>query len=54
MATRNILPPFYDCVTGDQTKGEEMGGTCRTHEEMREAYKVVVGKPDGNRPWIGE
>jgi hypothetical protein len=27
-----------------------MGGACGTHREMRNAYKIFVGKPKGNRP----
>jgi hypothetical protein len=29
---------------------DEMGGVCSTHGEMRNAYKVLVGKPEGKRP----
>ena len=28
----------------------EMGGTCSTHGEMRGAYSVLMGKPEGKRP----
>ena len=27
-----------------------MGGACYTMEEMRGAYSVLVGKPEGKRP----
>jgi hypothetical protein len=27
-----------------------MGRTCRAHWEIRDAYKILVGKPEGNRP----
>jgi hypothetical protein len=27
-----------------------MGRTCCTHEENRNAYRVLVGKPEGKRP----
>jgi hypothetical protein len=27
-----------------------MGGACRAHGEMRSAYKILVGKPEGKRP----
>jgi len=26
------------------------GGACSTHREMRNAYIILVGKPDGKRP----
>jgi hypothetical protein len=26
-----------------------MGGTCREHEEIRNAYKSLVGKPEENK-----
>ena len=28
-----------------------MGGACGTYEEMRCAYKVFVGKPEGKNHW---
>jgi hypothetical protein len=27
-----------------------MGGACRTHGEMRNVYRILVGKPKGKRP----
>jgi len=33
-----------------QVKGDEVGGTCSTHVEMRSAYKILVGKSEGKRP----
>jgi hypothetical protein len=27
-----------------------MGRSCRTHGEKRNAYRVLVGKPEGKRP----
>jgi hypothetical protein len=27
-----------------------MGGTCSTNGEKRNAYRLLVGKPEGNRP----
>jgi hypothetical protein len=32
-------------------KVDEMGKTFSTHWEKRNAYKVLVGKPEGERPW---
>jgi hypothetical protein len=44
----------------DQDKEDEMGRACRAHGEKRNAYRVLVGKPEGNRPlgklrsrWVG-
>jgi hypothetical protein len=28
---------------------DEMGGTCSMYEEMRTAYKILVGKPNEKR-----
>jgi hypothetical protein len=28
-----------------------MSGTCSTHVKIRNAYKILVGKPEGNRPF---
>jgi hypothetical protein len=37
-----------------------MGGPCSTNEEKRNAYRLLVGKPEGKRPlgrpkrrWVG-
>jgi hypothetical protein len=27
-----------------------MGGACSTHEEIRNAYKILIGKPERKRP----
>jgi hypothetical protein len=29
---------------------DEMGGACSTNEEKRNAYRLLVGKPEGRRP----
>jgi hypothetical protein len=29
---------------------DEMGGPCRTNGEKRNAYRLLVGKPEGKRP----
>jgi hypothetical protein len=34
----------------DQIKEDEMDGACGAHEEIRNAYKILVGKPEGWRP----
>jgi hypothetical protein len=33
-----------------QIKENEMGGACGTYRENRNAYRVVVRKPEGKRP----
>jgi hypothetical protein len=33
-----------------QVKEYEMGRACSTHFEMRNAYRILVGKPEGKRP----
>jgi hypothetical protein len=34
----------------DKIKENEMGGACSMYGEMRNAYKILVGKPEGKRP----
>jgi hypothetical protein len=29
-----------------------MGGACSTHGEKRNAYRILVGKPEGKRPLV--
>jgi hypothetical protein len=39
--------------TGDimaQFKEDEMGRACSTNREKRNAYRILVGKPEGKRP----
>jgi hypothetical protein len=31
-------------------KKDEMGGACSTNGEKRNAYRILVGKPEGKRP----
>jgi hypothetical protein len=33
-----------------QIKNDKMGGACRYMAVMRNAYKILVGKPEENRP----
>jgi hypothetical protein len=33
-----------------QVKEDEMGGACSTNGEKRNVYRILVGKPEGNRP----
>jgi hypothetical protein len=32
------------------TEEDEMGGPCSTYGEKRNAYRLLVGKPEGKRP----
>jgi hypothetical protein len=34
----------------DQIKEDEMGGTCSAYGEMRNVYRILIGKPEGRRP----
>jgi hypothetical protein len=33
----------------DEVKEDEMGRTCSTYGERRNAYRILVGKPEGKR-----
>jgi hypothetical protein len=37
-------------VKQDQVKEDEMGRACSTNGEKRNAYRILVGKPEGKRP----
>jgi hypothetical protein len=37
-------------ILGDQIKEDEMGGSCNPDREMRNAYNILDGKPEGKRP----
>ena len=41
-----LLAKYY---LRDQTENE-MGRACSTYRERRGAYRILVGKPEGNRP----
>jgi hypothetical protein len=34
-------------------KKDEMGSVCNTEGEMRNAYRILVGKPEGEKPVDG-
>jgi hypothetical protein len=34
----------------DQIQADSTGGTCSKHRTFRNAYKILVGKPEGKRP----
>jgi hypothetical protein len=41
---------FAKCNYNDKVKEDEMGRTCSTNGEKRNAYRISVGKPEGKRP----
>jgi hypothetical protein len=53
---RRIFGPKRDEVTGgwrklhNQVMEEEMRRACSTNEEKRNAYRILVGKPERKRP----
>jgi hypothetical protein len=42
---------FTKHYSGDQNEEDEMGGACSGVEERRGACRLLVGKPEGNRPF---
>jgi hypothetical protein len=46
----NLYIFFFKCNWNDQVKEDEMGRACSTHGEKRNAYRILVGKPEGKRP----
>jgi len=36
---------------GDETKRDEIGRACSMYGEMRNTYKILVGKPEGMVHW---
>jgi hypothetical protein len=42
-----VFTGFY---YGDEIKEDTMGGTCSTHGDMRNAYKILVGEPEVKWP----
>jgi hypothetical protein len=36
----------------EQVKEDEMGRACTTNGEKRNAYGILVGKPEGKRPLV--
>jgi hypothetical protein len=52
-SVRKLLDtPYFLRFTAycDQIKEDEMGEAHGTHGRMRDAYKILVGKPEGKRP----
>ena len=38
----------------NQIKNNGMRGACSTYGERKDAYKILVGKPDGKRPLLDQ
>jgi hypothetical protein len=41
---------FSNFASSDQVKEDEMGRACSTNGGKRNAYRILVGKPEGKRP----
>jgi len=39
------------CYSGDLIKNNEMGGACSKYGDRRGTYRVLVGSPEGKRPF---
>jgi hypothetical protein len=40
--------------SGDKIEKNEMGGACSTYGDRRGVYRVLVGKPQGERDHLGD
>ena len=52
---RKVMRSLMICIphqysSGDQIEKNEMSGTCSTYGGRRGVYRVLMGKPEGNRP----
>jgi hypothetical protein len=45
----NLYSSPNTCSSRDQVKEDEMGRTCSTHVRKVNAYKMLVGKPEGKK-----
>jgi hypothetical protein len=45
-----LLVLFSKYNYDDQVKKDEIGRACRTNGKKRNAYRILVGKPEGKRP----
>jgi hypothetical protein len=45
----SMIALFTKYYQVDEIKEDEMGGACSEHGEMRNAYKILVGKPGGKK-----
>jgi hypothetical protein len=34
-----------------EVEEDEMGGACSKNSEKRNVYRLLLGKPEGKRPW---
>jgi hypothetical protein len=41
------MKSFMNCFYGEQIKGDEMDGTCRTHGRNKKCYSMLIGKLKG-------
>jgi hypothetical protein len=41
---------YFSPSYNEQVKEDEMGRACSTHGEKRNAYRILVGKPEEKRP----
>jgi hypothetical protein len=44
-----IICSLHQILLEFSNQGDELDGTCSIHGEMKNAYKVLVGKPEGKR-----
>jgi hypothetical protein len=47
------LHNLYSSSTNYLVKEDEIDRTCSTHGEKRNAYRILVGRPEGKRPLGG-
>jgi hypothetical protein len=45
------MKSFITCMLGDQVKEDAMDGASSTQGEMRNVYKIFIGKSEGKRPF---
>jgi hypothetical protein len=48
--TKLIREQEWSKLQNDKVKEDEMGRTCSMNGEKRNAYRILVGKPEGKRP----
>jgi hypothetical protein len=46
----DLLEYNTDDDDDDQVKEDEIGRACSTNGETKNAYRILVGKPEGKRP----
>jgi hypothetical protein len=50
MAHPLYIHTFVKYNYNDEVKEDEIGRACSTNREKRNAYRILMGKPDGKRP----